>query len=187
MQKKLSISGRHCRRESGMTLIETVIALGILLIVSTGIMSVALIAITTTETQGHLAARTAEYAQDKIEQLTSLSYADTTSDTTVFPACIPPTCTSGTGLTLGGSSDPDTPVTGYTDYLDASGTPMALEAGGAAPAGWYFKRVWEIATPAGGTNIKQITVTAIVAFNAPSSGSGRTVQATMAGLKTSPF
>src|SRR3954469_5393595 len=92
-------------RQAGMTLMETVIALAILLIVSTGIMSVVLVAITTTETQGHLAARTAEYAQDKIEQLTSLSYADTVSDTTQFPAAN----SGGTGLSIGGSFDPAAP------------------------------------------------------------------------------
>ena len=59
--------------QSGVTLIETVIALAILLIVATGIMSVALVGIMTTENQGHLAARSAEYAQDKMEQLISLS------------------------------------------------------------------------------------------------------------------
>jgi len=182
MKQKRSIAVRQGRHQAGMTLIETVIALGILLVVSTGIMSIALVAITTTETQGHLAARTAEYAQDKMEQLISLSYADSVSDTTQFPAAN----SGGTGLDFGGSSDPAAPVEGYTDYLDASGTPMAV-VGGAAPAGWYFKRVWEISAPAGTSNMKQLTVTAIVAFNAPTTGSGRTVQTTVTGMKTSPF
>ncbi|MBI2817407.1 MAG: prepilin-type N-terminal cleavage/methylation domain-containing protein [Acidobacteria bacterium] len=183
MKKKPSIAIRLGRREAGMTLIETVIALGILLVVSTGIMTIALVAITTTETQGHLAARTAEYAQDKMEQLSSLSYADSVSDTTQFPSVN----FGGTGLLPGGSSDPDSPEDGYTDYLDASGTPMAVGEDGAAPDGWYFKRVWEISYPAGTLTMKQLTVTAIVAFNATSTGSGKTVQATVTGLKTSPF
>ena len=72
--------------QAGVTLVETVIALAILLIVATGIMSVALVGIMTTENQGHLAARSAEYAQDKMEQLLSLSYSDAFTDTTVFPA-----------------------------------------------------------------------------------------------------
>jgi prepilin-type N-terminal cleavage/methylation domain-containing protein len=182
--------------QSGVTLIETVIALAILLIVATGIMSVALVGIMTTENQGHLAARSAEYAQDKMEQLISLSYADTLTDTTAFPA----TCCGGTGLTIGGSSDPNNPVlapgtggcpntatTCFVDYLDATGNPMALGAGNSAPAGWYYIRVWQISNPAGTNNMKQITVTAKVAFNVGSRGSGLPTQATLTSLKTSPY
>jgi Tfp pilus assembly protein PilV len=55
-----------------MSLLEVMIALGILLIASVGIMTMGTVAVSTTENQGHLAARTAEYAQDKIEQLNSL-------------------------------------------------------------------------------------------------------------------
>lgn len=169
--------------QAGVTLIETVIALAILLIVATGIMSVALVGIMTTENQGHLAARSAEYAQDKIEQLMSLSYADTVTDTTVFPSVNG----GGSGLSIGGSTDPAAPVLNYVDYLDATGNPMALGVGGAAPAGWYYIRVWQISNPAGTNNIKQITVTAKVAFNVGSRGSGLPTQATLTSLKTSPY
>ena len=58
--------------QAGMSLLEVMIALGILLIASVGIMTMGTVAVSTTENQGHLAARTAEYAQDKIEQLNSL-------------------------------------------------------------------------------------------------------------------
>lgn len=169
--------------QSGVTLIETVIALAILLIVATGIMSVAVVGIMTTENQGHLAARSAEYAQDKMEQLLSLSYADAVTDTTVFPS----TNSGGTGLTVGGSSDPTAPAVNYMDYLDATGNPLALGGGGAAPAGWYYIRVWQISYPAGTSYMKQITVTAKVAYNVGSSGSGLPTQATLTSLKTSPY
>ena len=69
----------------------------------------------------------------------------------------------GTGLTVGGSSNPAAPVIGYTDYLDQDGkilcTP-AVPCGGVPPATWYYKRVWQISTPA--ANLKQMTVTSIV-------------------------
>ena len=67
-----------------MTLLEMVISLAILLIVAVGVMGLGAVAMMTTENQGHLTARTAEYAQDKMEQLLALKYCDATSDTSVF-------------------------------------------------------------------------------------------------------
>ncbi len=180
-----------------MTLIETLIALGILLVISAGIMSVALVSTTTTENQGNLGARTAEYAQDKMEQLISLSYCDgdnvapcaaasptpSGTDTTTFPS----TCCAGYGLLVGGSADPAAPVTGYVDYLDSTGTPLPLGAGGAAPAGWYYIRVWQISKPAGTTNLKQITVTCKVAYGVGSSGIGALSQSTLSTQKAYLF
>jgi type II secretory pathway pseudopilin PulG len=169
------------KSQAGMTLLETTIALAVLLVASVGIMTMATIAITTTENQGHLAARTAEYAQDKMEQLISLAYGDPTTDTTVFPA----TSTGGTGLSVGGSSDPTAPVTGYVDYLDVSGNPLA--SGGGAPANWYYIRVWQISTPAGTSNLKQVTVSAMVRSEVGSSGVGALPRSTLVSLKTNPF
>ncbi len=60
----------------GMSLLETMIALTVLLIVTVGVMSVATIAVETTENQGHLQSRATEYAQDKMEQLIGLGYGD---------------------------------------------------------------------------------------------------------------
>jgi len=62
--------------QAGMTLIETMIALAILFTITVGLMAMATVAMMTTENQGHLGARTAEYAQDKMEQLLSLAYTD---------------------------------------------------------------------------------------------------------------
>ena len=171
------------RQQAGMTLIETVIALAMLFIAAVGIMSVAVVATQTTENQGHLAARTAEYAQDKMEQLIGLSYGDSQTDTTVFPSA----ATGVTGLIVGGSSDPEGPVTGYVDYLDVNGNPLALGTGGTAPTGWYYIRVWEISNPAGTSNMKKITVSAKTSFAVGSSGAGILPHATIASLKTNPF
>ena len=57
-------------------------------------------AIGTTENQGHLMARATEYAQDKMEQLLSLSFGDVTTDTRTFPAGN----TGGSGLAIGGDA-----------------------------------------------------------------------------------
>jgi hypothetical protein len=165
------------RSDAGSSLPETMVATALLMVVIGGLGSMGVMGMMTTENQGHLAARTTEYAQDKMEQLLVLAYGDATSDTRVFPA----TDAGGTGLTVGGSSNPATPVVGYADYLNKSGT-LVAGAGGAAPADWYYKRVWAVSSPA--TNLKQIVVTVTVKS---SLGQQRTVSSTVTALKAFPF
>jgi len=189
--------------QQGMSLLETMVALAILLIITVGILSLALVATSTTENQGHLAARTAEYAQDKMEQLISLAFCDLQTDTTVFPAA----SSGGTGLEVSssetcatngsgnlvssggtaGSSDPNSPVSGYVDYLDKSGNPLG--GGSTAPASWFYIRVWQISTLS--SSLKQITVTTKVRSDvggeAGPSGTGALPQSTVITLKSSPF
>jgi type II secretory pathway pseudopilin PulG len=167
------------QKHEGFTLLETVFALSMLLIVAAGIMPLGLMAVKTTENQGHLAARTTEYAQDKLEQLMALSYGDATTDTRVFPA----TDVNGSGLTVGGNSDPNAPVNLYADYLDINGNLIPSGAGG-APEGWFYKRVWQVSTPK--ALLKQITVTATVRV-ASQGGVGDLPRSTVTALKTSPF
>jgi hypothetical protein len=156
------------------------VATALLMVVIAGLGSMGVMGMMTTENQGHLAARTTEYAQDKMEQLLVLAYGDATSDTRVFPS----TTAGGTGLTCpGGSSNPATPVAGYVDYLNKAGT-LVAGVGGAAPADWYYKRVWAISAPTGTTNLKQIAVTVTVKS---SLGGQRTVSSTVTALKTFPF
>jgi Tfp pilus assembly protein PilW len=104
---------RRLAREDGTTLIETTVASGILVIMLVGLLSMGSIAAVNTENQGHLSARTTEYAQDKMEQLLALAYSDTTSSTVVFPAA----SSGGTGLAVGGSADTSAPASGYVDWL----------------------------------------------------------------------
>jgi len=164
--------------ETGTTLIETTIACAILIVVMAGLLGMAAMATSITENQGHLGARTTEYAVDKVEQLLELTYGDAQSNTTVFPSVN----NGGTGLTVGGSSNPAAPVVGYTDYLDYNGNVLcsvATPCTAAAPANWYYKRVWEISTPS--ANLKQITVTAIVATSV---ANAQISQATVGAYKT---
>ena len=170
------------RRPSGATngfsLLETVFALSLLMVVSLGLLPLGVVATLTTENQGHLMARTTEYAQDKMEQLLSLSFGDTTSDTRTFPA----TDTGGHGLEEGGSSDPSAPISKYVDYLDPNGS-LIPSSGTTAPAGWYYKRVWEVTGLT--SSLKRITVTAKVKSAVGSTG--LTPSATVTSIKTYPF
>ena len=58
--------------EAGVTLIETLAATALILVAIAGLGSMGVVGMTTTENEGHLAARCTEYAQDKMEQLLAL-------------------------------------------------------------------------------------------------------------------
>jgi hypothetical protein len=145
--------------------------------VASGLLGMATLSLIQSENHGHLAARTAEYAQDKMEQLLVLAFNDSTSDTRVFPA-VP---AGGTGLAQGGSDDPDAPVAGYVDYLDQRGNLLAA-AGAAPPPGWFYQRVWRVTSLS--ATMKEVRVTATVAR---SLGSTIRPRATLATVKAFPF
>ncbi len=183
----------ECNRQAGSTLIETMIAVAIILICAAGVLGMAANAMKTTESQGHLVARTAEYSQDKMEQLLALAFCDSTSNTTVVPTtstggsglagCAANICNVGSSLTgtsgVGGGTTPGSPVANYVDYLDSTGAPVA------STAGWEYIRVWSVTTPVNGSNnLKQIAVTTQVAGQA---GPGQLPQSTVAVVKTCPF
>ena len=168
----------RARSREGFSLLETLIALGLVMVVAAGVLPLAVIAVSTTENQGHLMARSTEYAQDKLEQLLALAWGDTTSDTRVFPA----TFAGGSGLALGGGLNPDAPVAQYTDYLDINGN--VLPANGGVPANWFYQRVWLVESP--GANLKRVTVIARVRASA-AGGAGTVPRSTVSALKTFPF
>jgi type II secretory pathway pseudopilin PulG len=172
------------KSQAGTSLLETLIALAILMIVAVGLLPLAVVAVSTTENQGHLGARTAEYAQDKMEQLLTLSYNDNVTDVTVFPSGV---CGGTCGLWTGGSTDPKNPVAGYADYLDANGNVLATGA-----ANWYYIRVWKVeyvtTSPLDANAVftmKKITVVSQVAHQIGSAG--LVPQATVTAIKTEPF
>lgn len=163
--------------DRGSSLVETIVAMAILGTVGSGLMAMAGLALTRAENQGHLAARSAEYAQDKMEQLLVLSFGDDTSDTRVFPA----SAAGGTGLAPGGGLNPTAPVVGYADYLDVNGNLLASNTA-TPPAGWFYARVWQVTSIS--ATLKQITVTATVAR---SIGRTQRPSATLVSLKSFPF
>ena len=185
--------------EAGLTLIETTIALLVLFVATAGLMNVGVVAVMTTENQGHLAARTTEYAQDKIEQLMSLKYADPTSDT-ISPNCLQylvvAACTAGgAGLSAGGAAVGTAQTAGstnfavaavnlYVDYLDVSGTPLG---GKNDPHDtWYYQRRWSIAENAAHT-MKTVTVVCRVRTAVGNLRSRIIADATLVTMKSSPF
>jgi hypothetical protein len=175
---------RRWRSEAGTTLIETSIAAAILLVTLAGLASMGALATMHTENQGHLAPRTTEYAQDKMEQLLALAYGDVLSNTVVFPA----TATGGSGLAVGGSSNTAAPVNLYVDWLGNDGS--LLGGGAAAPAGWFYERVWQITCAAAActdsppTGIKKITITVTVRSSV---GGFMLAKSTIVALKASEF
>jgi hypothetical protein len=177
--------------ERGTTILEVVVASAILVTLMAGLMSMAGIAISTTENQGHLAARTTEYAQDKMEQLMALAYGDSVSDTRTFPAGT----SGGSGLSPGGSSDPNAPVALYVDYLDQNGNLCGSAAascpapsGTTPPSGWFYERVWRVDNSTTDAtlpvNLKRITIGTTIAR-----GFGGAMKASsyLTVLKTNPF
>jgi hypothetical protein len=172
------------RNERGTTLIETAIASGILLVTLAGLASMGALATMHTENQGHLAPRTTEYAQDKMEQLLALAYGDILSNTVVFPA----TTTGGSGLAIGGSANTAAPVNNYVDWLGSDGS--LLGGGAAAPAGWFYERAWSVTCAAAActdnppTGIKQVSITVTVRSSV---GGYMLAKSTIVALKASEF
>jgi hypothetical protein len=174
--------------EAGMSLIETTVAVMLLLVALVGLMSMAGMATQYTENHGHLEARTAEYAQDKMEQLLALAYGDVVSDTVQFPAA----AGGGTGMAVGGSIDTAAPALGYVDWLGYDGS--LLGGGTAAPNGWFYQRVWQVScvvapcvdNPPSGppTGVKQVSVVTTVKTSV---GRALIPKSTVAALKAAEF
>lgn len=174
---------RICKRkaQAGFSLIETVIATALMCAVAAGLMALAAIALSTTENEGHLLSRTSEYCQDKMEQLLALAYVDSSSNTTVIPTA----SSGGTGLAIGGGTNPSSPVSGYVDWLDSSGNILTVN-GTTAPAGWFYVRVWQVsAGTVDATNTKLISVTTQAHDQVGTMGA--LPQSTVTALKVNPF
>jgi len=142
------------RSERGTTMLETVIALVILLVGVMGIIGLLSIAVTQNWNQGDRSTRSTEYAQDKMEQLMALTFNDGTSNTTVYPTAS--TGGSGLGGTMSGNSTvggvtSGSPVAQYVDYIDASGNLQTTSTGA------LYIRQWSISTN-GSANLKTIMV-----------------------------
>jgi len=169
----------------GVTILETVVAASILMFGIVGVASLFAVSSGKNKGSGEIATRTTEYAQDKMEQLLALSFADGATDTTVFPS----NPLGGTGLggtmtantTVGGIT-PTAPLTGYVDYLDVNGALLTVASGSnGAPANAFYTRQWTIATDSTGT-LKTITV--LVTARSASGGGGVIPSTPLVSYKT---
>jgi Tfp pilus assembly protein PilV len=136
------------KNESGMTLVESLIAI---LILTVGLLTLAQVlafSIMASKTHGRDAGKATAAAQEKLEELVGLRFSDTTTDLTVSP----PTSAGGTGLTAGGSVYPSNPVQGYSDYIDLTGN--RISATNAA-----YTRQWQVVNNS--ATLKTITVSVV--------------------------
>lgn len=150
--------------ESGFTLIETLVATGILAVALTALAQMFAISV-----QNNLVARNAGFtsilAVQKMEQLRGLTYGfdtlglpitDSSTDTSVTPEA----ATGGTGLAPSPSNTIRASTNGYVDYLDHNGT--SLGGGTVVPDGAAFIRRWMVEplpTNPNNTVILQVLVT----------------------------
>jgi type II secretory pathway pseudopilin PulG len=138
---------KRISEESGFTLVESLIAIIVLL---AGLLSMAQVlayTVIASKTHGHDSATTTSMAQDKMEELINLRFNDKTTNLTVNA----PYPTTGKGLTAGGSIPPNNPVAGYADYLNRAGQRTTVTSQIA------FTRQWQITNDASGL-LKTIAV-----------------------------
>jgi type II secretory pathway pseudopilin PulG len=135
------------KSESGMTLIESMFAILILLVGLLGMAQVLTFSVMASKAHGRDAGKTTACARDKMEELVGLEFTDTTTNVTVTP----PFTADGMGLSAGGSIYPEDPVDGYSDSLNETGTRTDEDS----PA---FTRQWQIIDDASNPNLKTIIV-----------------------------
>jgi Tfp pilus assembly protein PilV len=179
--------------ESGVTLIETLIAV---LIAVVGLFSVGGLIFqgtVTNKNQGTEVTRATIYAQDKMEKLLSLDFTACTQASSSQPLSCNTTNINATGWTegllAGGAIGPSVQATcpssgasvGYIDFLDGNGIQLpgssaATGCSGITPSAISFVRMWQITDipSTGGPAIKQISV-AVYSQSAVNAGSGKPI------------
>lgn len=167
------------KRERGMSLLETVIAASIMMIGIGGVMALFAVVAATNMGQGTQATRCTEYAQDKMEQLMALNFADTASNTTVLPV----QSSGGTGLAVGGGTNPASPVTNYVDYItEGSGSGAAINS--TKQSNSVYMREWSVAYLASDSTNNTKTISVTVTALTANVLRGLTPTSTVVGLKT---
>jgi type II secretory pathway pseudopilin PulG len=155
------------RSSSGFSIVEVLIAMGLLTIVSLGVAQLFAVS-----TRANLMAKgqtsTTAMAEQKMEQLRGLTWGYDTagqglplSDTSTNLAIDPPN-SSGSGLNPSPSGTLDANTTGYVDFLDANGTYVGT--GSTPPTSAAYIRRWAVQplpTNPNNTLILQVLVTPV--------------------------
>ena len=150
------------RNESGVSLVETMIAVLVAFITMSSLGAVIFSAMVTNKNQGTEVTRMTALAREKIEQLTRLPYNNTTTNTTLI---------TDTGWNVGLTSNPSSDLTqladcplsgdpnvGYVDFLDNNAQPLSGACDAAIAAGFGYERRWKITDVSGVTGLKQVSV-----------------------------
>ena len=153
MKHQRNGSTSNHRLEIGMGVIDSIITLGIVVIVITGVVELFAMAVSPNGPQPNAKIRTAEFARDKMDQfLRACGSGSSVSQRAEHPKSSArsaelPGCTDRLTAqripVIGGALDTHRPVGRYADYLDADGNPVP------ASARWEYVRVWQISVPAG--------------------------------------
>jgi len=170
---------RKNRDTSGVTLIETMVAILVALVGVFGLGSLVFDATVVNKNQGAEKTRATVYAQDKMEKLLSLDFLSCTQAASSQPTTCNTTGITGSGWTSGllaGGPLSSSQVTGppvavncpaapgaaigYTDFLDINGQQLTGACSGAA-SGVSYVREWtitDLTPPTGGPSLKAISV-----------------------------
>lgn len=159
-----------------MTLVETMLAVLIAFIAMASVGAVVFSSMVANKNQGTETTRLTALAQEKIEQLVRLNYADTTTNTTLI---------TDTGWAIGLTSNVSTDLTqltdcpsagspniGYVDFLDNNAQPLSGACGTAIAGGFGYVRRWKITAVSGVAGLKQISVV-VYALNAVQAGGAK--------------
>jgi len=184
---------RTATSESGVTLIETLIAV---LIAVVGVFSVGSLIFqgtVTNKNQGTEVTRATIYAQDKLEKLLSLNFSTCTQSASSQPSSCNTTNISASGWTegllAGGAIGPSVQATcpssgtsvGYIDFLDSNGIQLPGASGATScsaitSSDISYVRMWQISDVAstGRPPLKKISV-AVYSQSAVNASSGKPV------------
>ena len=150
------------RYESGVSLVETMIAVLVAFIVMSSIGAVIFSSMVANKNQGTEVTRMTALAQEKMEQLARLSFSNTTTNTTLITDSgwsIGLTTNASTDLTqLASCPTTGTANVGYVDFLDNNGQPLSGACATAIASGFGYQRRWKITSVSGVTGLKQIVV-----------------------------
>ena len=161
----------HDHNKGGFSLIETMIAMFIMVFALISLAQLMALAIVVNKNQGRDATKATGFAHDKMEELTGLAFTDTTTNVSVSPFSV----TASTGLSAGGNLPPTAPAANYSDTLDQFGARTTI------PGSIAFTRQWQITNV--NTTLKQITV-AVTSNKSFRSGNGALPVTVSVTLKT---
>ena len=166
----------HDHNKGGFSLIETMIAMFIMVFALISLAQLMALAIVVNKNQGRDATKATGFAHDKMEELTGLAFTDTLSNLTKDPGANGQYPQTGLGLTASVNTlPPAAPAANYSDTLDQFGSRTTI------PGSVAFTRQWQITNV--NTTLKQITV-AVTSNKSFRSGNGALPVTVSVTLKT---